>query len=749
MQACPPGGPANDCATAAAPLPLDQIAWIDTTDAGTDGPAGSCGISDDVWYVAQAGDAAVLNVAVFAQDGGDAAIAIYDIGPDGRFNPDDLASLFAGCADTHDGGLESVQFVVIAGHQYLVQIGASGGGGQAGPPIVGLMSGNVTTPVNPGGGGPPPSLLVTACIPGACLPGETCELIDFDNLVPLLHLGAHPIVANCSECTASTTPCPCMDNVANLVAYWPLDSFSSVPSFSAGTDDFIGSHDLYIRCNPSTPGACPIRKGVRGAAFAFTPSTAGSTFLNPGPVLGPDSFSFSAWVVRESSTTEVASSHAAAGSDFWAIGFNSNGTLYFSDHSSCGGGSASETVSSTSVVPQDAWTHVAVTVTKPSCIAGTGCTVGGTVAFYIDGVVQDPVVFHDVQPLTNTYCGLTTVGCELGNGGVWLDEVMLFDAALSATRVKQVYDLSREGPCPFSMWITPFVDCLDSPELVICNFGPPDSFTYVLQGLPGTGTPPCPGILWSVTDGNSTMGVVSLNTGECVTIPITLTVPSCVTNVVSASWLATVTSSSDPNHPKGRQGSVRCEYLMQRGRDSGQAGIVKKVPKKIDIKLVNISGVSISAPYTIAVYNADDGASDGLNDGPAESQIFSLDCLGPGAVVTGVINVAPGATATIPVVVEALSVDLLGWYNLVVSVDVDGDGVFEPAAVLGLQALLEPLAPSNLADLNGDGQVDGADLGELLGQWGPCTGCGGCSADFDQNGSVDGGDLGVMLGGWS
>lgn len=46
------------------------------------------------------------------------------------------------------------------------------------------------------------------------------------------------------------------------------------------------------------------------------------------------------------------------------------------------------------------------------------------------------------------------------------------------------------------------------------------------------------------------------------------------------------------------------------------------------------------------------------------------------------------------------------------------------------------------ADINGDGVVDGADLGLLLGDWG------GTSADLDGDGVVDGADLGVLLGSW-
>ncbi len=50
-----------------------------------------------------------------------------------------------------------------------------------------------------------------------------------------------------------------------------------------------------------------------------------------------------------------------------------------------------------------------------------------------------------------------------------------------------------------------------------------------------------------------------------------------------------------------------------------------------------------------------------------------------------------------------------------------------------------------VSDLDGDGDVDGADLGLLLAAWGADSG----GADIDGNGTVDGGDLGLLLGAWT
>ncbi|MCA9285879.1 MAG: hypothetical protein KDA22_11720 [Phycisphaerales bacterium] len=53
--------------------------------------------------------------------------------------------------------------------------------------------------------------------------------------------------------------------------------------------------------------------------------------------------------------------------------------------------------------------------------------------------------------------------------------------------------------------------------------------------------------------------------------------------------------------------------------------------------------------------------------------------------------------------------------------------------------------PTCPADLDGNGEVNGADLGLMLGAWGPCD---GCPADLNADGAVDGADLGELLAAW-
>jgi len=49
------------------------------------------------------------------------------------------------------------------------------------------------------------------------------------------------------------------------------------------------------------------------------------------------------------------------------------------------------------------------------------------------------------------------------------------------------------------------------------------------------------------------------------------------------------------------------------------------------------------------------------------------------------------------------------------------------------------------ADLNGDGEVNGADVGLMIGQWGACA---DCAADLNGDGMVDGADFGLLIGAW-
>jgi hypothetical protein len=50
-----------------------------------------------------------------------------------------------------------------------------------------------------------------------------------------------------------------------------------------------------------------------------------------------------------------------------------------------------------------------------------------------------------------------------------------------------------------------------------------------------------------------------------------------------------------------------------------------------------------------------------------------------------------------------------------------------------------------VGDLNGDGMVNGADVGLMLAGWGTCR---NCAADLNHDGEINGADLGLLLSSW-
>jgi len=101
---------------------------------------------------------------------------------------------------------------------------------------------------------------------------------------------------------------------------------------------------------------------------------------------------------------------------------------------------------------------------------------------------------------------------------------------------------------------------------------------------------------------------------------------------------------------------------------------------------------------------------------------------------------SPGGAGTTPWVNSALGIAgvFLIQHNLP-AVDGFTDAIRDFARSVAVEC--EPKPPT--ADLDGDGIVDGADLGLLLQQWGS-----GGSADLNGDGVVDGIDLGILLQQW-
>lgn len=167
-------------------------------------------------------------------------------------------------------------------------------------------------------------------------------------------------------------------------------------------------------------------------------------------------------------------------------------------------------------------------------------------------------------------------------------------------------------------------------------------------------------------------------------------------------------------------------------------------PSDLDITLTSPSGTSVTLTSDNG-HNAEvDAFSPVVFDDSADP-----DGIAPYATNAGLVNDHPYADGVPPgtlVPEEPLAAftgeDPNGTWTLTVSDDeLFFSGVFN-AWTLELSTCVCADPPTCPADLNGDGLVDGADLGAMLSAWG------GPGADLDGNGTTDGGDLGQLLSAW-
>ena len=149
----------------------------------------------------------------------------------------------------------------------------------------------------------------------------------------------------------------------------------------------------------------------------------------------------------------------------------------------------------------------------------------------------------------------------------------------------------------------------------------------------------------------------------------------------------------------------------------------------------------------------------------------SVDLQGDLAMVGGRYGTAPGGSPlTGAIQVFERSGEVWSSRGILAPSDLNSEAEFgwqlaldNGRAVIGAPYASNPVAESgraflvgglefgcgSAADLNGDGVVDGADVGLFLAMWGPCPDPSDCPADLDQNGIVDGADFGLLLSDWS
>ncbi len=693
--------PPNDSPFDAPLIDLGVPVAFSTEGALADGPTGICVGGRDVFYKVQAGPDPLLSVELFAHEDADAAVACYDLGPTGDASLDDLTLLLAGCVDSDLQGDEFATFDVTPGHFYLIQIGSGGGG-------AGSINGLMFAYAGALGLGPN----IDACIPGPCdTTGKVsvCKNMPFGEYAVLTALGAR-LSTTCTDCDTPNTPCPCVNDTRNLAAYWPMNSIiAGWPSYTS--EDFIGAADLVV---PNFAGNhTNTIAGPKGNAISITASTVlqGSrgglipSTLNPIPHHGASSFTFATWV-------SVPSWGGIIYSNGWKISVDATGAVHFDGVVQCSGlppihvSASSDEVtvppSPTLTITPGQWAHVVVKVDR-------GSIVDPVITFWINGVQKRVPQAPSAWP-----CAVMTgpEPAELGDDGMWLDEVMLFDRAISDARAGSLMGNSLAGMCTYTAYVTPYLGCIGtaSIDVTICEVNPTGFGGFYVLGTPGGGSPPQYYGQWTPCTSNQfelSPYIMVVPWGGCATQTYSIGVPpACATGF-------TFSVAGSGSGPTAISGAVRCETLTMSGGLTGTSTFYTGSPELMTLTVGNISSGSVSYPYQLFVTDT---------SGALDTSMFSLNDLGAGSVLTGTISLAPGASMDLDVLIEALSVDALGFYNLTLSVDESGTGTYLPVGAIGLRALLPPgitLCPS---DYTGDTTVDILDFLDFFDDFGACFG---------------------------
>ena len=589
---------------------------------------------------------------------------------------------------------------------------------------------------------------------------ELCVMADMDVLMqlqpgfkasgPILEgypcdNGGYPYYFT-SECTTDCTEelCPvCVQSPEGLVGWWMFDEDSG----GSVAGDVVANH------NATLMG--PVVSGVSAAVDNGISLDGSSTYLeiDDAPQLnfeGDDDFTLMAWIKIDGGTgTRVLFSKLTTQPPFtgWALGLDDDNRLLMTLADSAG----PEVFTSTAFVPEDRWTHVAVSVDRSQ-------TDG--LNFYING---EPAGTGDP---TQSQLDLTNnrpvyLGCSETNAGLTrffpggMDEVMIVDYPMDALGVLRIAKARCGGVCKQRLHVTRFSPVCDgsmesSAIITIFNDRPRGaSYELTFDGLPANGND-CniDGPVTFTADLPNPIIIPPLGRQE---VKVTITKPSgMLEDGDTGCWRSFITESTQIQPVETRRGYV---ILSERicveplGIPQGVQGLPLNETTPVEFAVHNLTNDDYQLIYKFFAIDSITGAPNTL---------LKLNNQEPGDGVVGMIMIPPNGSEL--VVVEAQWVfsrsdtqeSTKGKVTDIVMYE--DPGKIEPDTGIGSKGTESTERSQSICDegdINCDGVVNVDDLLELLSQYGECPDPTDCSGDLDGDGDVDVNDLLALLAAYS
>ncbi|MEQ8767807.1 MAG: LamG-like jellyroll fold domain-containing protein [Planctomycetota bacterium] len=475
-------------------------------------------------------------------------------------------------------------------------------------------------------------------------------------------------------------PCPAVAPPGQQVAWWPLDE-------ATGPD----AHDIAGGNKGTHQGPIPQSNGRVGGALKF------NTFDDKVVVphhsslnFGNGDFSWDFWVYR-------ASDDPAAIFSKWMPYFGYRFVI------NAGGGLTLDLWGGTDchyaffwhssgTVPLEKWTHIAVTVDRSSSQG---------VKFYIDGQPAGSgnaaSFWGNVDNTAPLWIGSLHGNWQIPDAEYSLDEIEFHKKVLSPAEVIGIYESGHHGKCkevchvPSETTIHPWQSS-KAVHISVYNGAPvPKTFSVQLAPVP---VGAWPGL---TIDGPTEFDFPDPLHPQLLTVPpggtdyatVVITRPAGMFAGDEAGFVVAVTDV-ETNHGTSCAGTLRATNgTFEAGPQlTASFGFVPAGEElQMDFDLINQGSPISSVDWQIEA---------GPSDGDASDAALSLNGLPPGVPLRGHAEVPAGISVSVGVGLRMLHGDAFNLHDIVLTLDLDGDGVFEErvgrAAVQAAPPRLLPVA---------------------------------------------------------
>ncbi|MFN8588335.1 MAG: LamG-like jellyroll fold domain-containing protein [Candidatus Eisenbacteria bacterium] len=473
-------------------------------------------------------------------------------------------------------------------------------------------------------------------------------------------------------CTANVIknvgPCPsCVTPPANMTAWYPLDE----PAGTVANEIVFGSNGADVSGPVHATGKVVRARTMSGAGQYVQAADAAN--LN----FGAGDFTIDAWV-RTTTTTgivPIVDKRLTDPETGYALylkngriamrvgdGVLADGTEYWSG--------------TTPLVADGQWHHVAGVLKRSAPANGS--------RLYVDGVPVASFPAYGGLSLTNNKP--LYIGAQAGYFGPVgylagaVDEVELFQRALTTAELNGLYMADALGKCKEFTWVpTSAAICRDQSELTltmrVCNYtGTAQSYNISFAGLPIGGTCTANGpTSFTLLVSNP----VTVPSGGCVNVPYKVGRPVGMPLYSTACYTVTATNTATAtaivNSASIYAARQWCNVVI--GGPVGIGG--STTAARVTFQVSNTGELPAGTPYSVRLAPRE-GAD------PAEEPLVALNGLPPGEPVNGSFNLAPGEHTELQVDASFLEPRAFRDYDVILSLDDDGDGLLEDVATGGV-----------------------------------------------------------------